>query len=53
VGTCKIMYEKILATIQKSGLYSFIRMAFSQPLFRKSTWDCRCSQLTFPPQQKN
>jgi len=27
VGTCKIMYEKILDTIHKSGLYDFIRVA--------------------------
>jgi hypothetical protein len=32
VGTCTILYEKILDTIHKSGLYSFICMAFSQPL---------------------
>ena len=30
--TCTIMYEKILATIRKSGLYDFIRTAYSQPL---------------------
>ncbi len=28
------MYEKNLDTIQKSGLYGFSQMAFSQPLFR-------------------
>jgi len=33
VGTCKIMYEKILDTIHKSGLYDFICVAYSQPLF--------------------
>jgi hypothetical protein len=31
VGTCKIMYEKILDTIWKSGLYSLTRVAYSQP----------------------
>ncbi len=29
--TCTILYEQILATIRKSGLYDFIRMAYSQP----------------------
>ena len=29
--TCTIFYEKILATIHKSGLYDFIRMAYSTP----------------------
>jgi hypothetical protein len=33
VGTCKIMYEKILATIRKSGLYGLTRVAYSQPHF--------------------
>ena len=28
------MYEKILATIQKSWLYDFIQVAYSQPLLR-------------------
>ena len=31
--TCTILYELILATIRKSGLYDFIRMAYSQPQF--------------------
>jgi hypothetical protein len=30
--TCTIMYQTILATIRKSGLYDFIRVAYSQPL---------------------
>ena len=30
-GTCTIMYEKILATIRKSGLYDLTRMAYSTP----------------------
>jgi len=30
--TCTILYQKILATIHKSGLYDFIEMAYSQPL---------------------
>ncbi len=29
------------------------RKKLSSHFFRKSTWDCRCLQLTFPPQQKN
>ncbi len=36
VGTCKIRYEKILDTIHKSGLYDFIQVAYSQPLFCRS-----------------
>ena len=31
VGTCTIMYEKILATIRKSGLYGLTPMAYSTP----------------------
>ena len=30
--TCTILYQTILATIHKSGLYDLTRMAFSQPL---------------------
>jgi hypothetical protein len=33
--TCTILYEKIIATIHKSGLYSFTRVAYSQPLIGK------------------
>jgi hypothetical protein len=36
VGTCTIMYEKIVATIRKSGLYDLICVAYSQPLFALS-----------------
>ncbi len=31
--TCTILYQKILATIHKSGLYDLTCMAYSQPLF--------------------
>jgi len=30
--TCTFLYQKILATIHKSGLYDFTCMAYSQPL---------------------
>ncbi len=33
--TCKILYQTILATIHKSGLYDFIQVAYSQPLSMK------------------
>jgi len=36
--TCTILYEKILPTIHKSGLYDLTRMAFSQPLISKNFW---------------
>jgi len=34
--TCTILYQTILATIQKSGLYDFILMAYSQPLLARA-----------------